>query len=55
MRWGIREEAQDDHMTSVLCMKEIQKCQRISVGPAFVVSDSSGLKLFLIFKLKGSV
>lgn len=38
MRWGIREEAQNDHMTSELCIKEIKKCQRISVGPAFVVS-----------------
>ena len=38
MRWGVREEAQDDHMTSGLCMKEIHKCQRISVGPTFVVS-----------------
>lgn len=37
MRWGVREEAQDDHMTSELCIKEIHKCQRISVGPTFVV------------------
>ena len=37
MRWGVREEAQDDHMTAALCMKEIHKCQRISVGPTFVV------------------
>lgn len=38
MRWGVREEAQDDHLTVDLCMQEIHECQRISVGPTFVVS-----------------
>ena len=38
MRWGVRDEATDDHMTSELCMKEIAECQRLSVGPNFVVS-----------------
>ena len=37
MRWGVREEAQDDHMTSDLCIREIKKCQRSSAGPSFVV------------------
>ncbi|ELU02390.1 hypothetical protein CAPTEDRAFT_71578, partial [Capitella teleta] len=36
MRWGVREEAQDDHMTSSLCVKEITKCVRSSAGPSFV-------------------
>ena len=37
MRWGIRDEATDDHMTTELCMKEIDTCQRLSVGPSFMV------------------
>ncbi|XP_071805182.1 NACHT domain- and WD repeat-containing protein 1-like isoform X2 [Asterias amurensis] len=36
MRWGVRDEATDDHMTSQLCMAEIAQCQRLSVGPNFV-------------------
>ena len=38
MRWGVTQEAQNDHMTSAVCLKEIKNCQRISVGPDFVVS-----------------
>ena len=38
MRWGVRDEATDDHMTSELCMKEIQECQRLSTGPNFIVN-----------------
>nr|XP_006825345.1 PREDICTED: NACHT and WD repeat domain-containing protein 1-like [Saccoglossus kowalevskii] len=37
MRWGVRDEATDDHMTSQLCMNEIEECKRISDGPTFVV------------------
>ncbi|XP_046986255.1 NACHT and WD repeat domain-containing protein 2 [Schistocerca americana] len=37
MRWGVRDEATDDHMTTELCMKEIENCQRLSMGPNFVV------------------
>ncbi|EDV28765.1 uncharacterized protein TRIADDRAFT_20045, partial [Trichoplax adhaerens] len=36
MRWGVRDEATDDHMTSALCMAEIKACQRLSIGPNFV-------------------
>jgi hypothetical protein len=25
MRWGVRDEATDDHMTTELCMREIVK------------------------------
>ncbi len=42
MRWGVRDEATDDHSTTKLCMKEIENCQRLSVGPNFVVS---GIKI----------
>lgn len=38
MRWGVRDEATDDHMTTELCMREIKNCQRLSMGPNFVVS-----------------
>ena len=38
MRWGIREEATDDHMMTELCMRELQTCQKLSTGPNFVVS-----------------
>jgi hypothetical protein len=27
MRWGVRDEATEDHMTSHLCMTELKKCQ----------------------------
>ncbi|XP_013421183.1 NACHT and WD repeat domain-containing protein 2 [Lingula anatina] len=37
MRWGVRDEATDDHMTTDLCMQEISNCQRLSMGPNFVV------------------
>ena len=40
MRWGVRDEAQNDHMTTELCLKEIKACQKLSVGPNFVVSMS---------------
>jgi hypothetical protein len=39
MRWGIRDEATDDHMTTELCLKELKLCQKLSTGPNFVVSD----------------
>ena len=38
MRWGVRDEASDDHSAADLCMKELESCQRLSVGPSFVVS-----------------
>lgn len=38
MRWGVRDEATDDHMTTELCMREIKNCQRLSMGPNFVVN-----------------
>ena len=38
MRWGVRDEATADHMTSELCMRELKLCQEISTGPSFIVS-----------------
>ncbi len=49
MRWGVRDEATDDHMTTELCMKEIDNCQRLSMGPNFVVILSTRDKYILTF------
>ena len=38
MRWGVREDASDDHSTTKLCLDEISNCQQISCGPNFIVS-----------------
>ena len=43
MRWGVRDEATDDHMTTELCMREIANCQRLSMGPNFVVRVSASI------------
>ena len=53
MRWGVRDEATDDHMTTELCMKEIENCQRLSMGPNFVVSEIWTEAASLIYQLAG--
>lgn len=51
MRWGVRDEATDDHMTTELCMKEIENCQRLSMGPNFVVKiETNVYSYFFLFK-----
>ena len=45
MRWGVRDEATDDHKTTELCMQEIDNCQRVSVGPNFVVGERNSIFL----------
>ena len=37
MRWGVREEAENDHMATELCLRELEACQKLSTGPNFVV------------------
>ena len=44
MRWGVRDEATADHMTTELCMRELKECQRLSTGPNFIV------RVFLLHK-----
>ena len=39
MRWGIRDDAEDDHSTVETCMREIEACQKVSTGPNFVVNE----------------
>ena len=38
LRWGLREASQDDHSIIEFCIKEIENCKRLSIGPNFVVS-----------------
>ena len=40
MRWGVRDESTDDHMTTELCMRELRACQKLSTGPNFIVSST---------------
>lgn len=36
MRWGVRDEATDDHSTTGICLEEIQNCKEMSLGPNFI-------------------
>ena len=36
MRWGVRDEMTNEHMTTELCMTELRNCQRLSRGPNFI-------------------
>ena len=36
MRWGVRDEMTDEHMTTKLCMNELKGCQKYSMGPNFI-------------------
>ena len=36
MRWGVREEASEDHQTVKLCMEELNRCQKESCGINFI-------------------
>lgn len=46
MRWGVRDEATDDHQTATLCSREIDNCQRMSLGPNFIalLGDKYGFR-----------
>ncbi|XP_012940861.1 uncharacterized protein LOC101863359 [Aplysia californica] len=35
MRWGISQEARNDHSVTDLCMAELEHCQDLSIGPNF--------------------
>ena len=37
MRWGVRDENISYHQTSDVYIQEIHNCQRLSVGPSFLV------------------
>ena len=41
-RWGVRrEEVKDEHAEVDLYLKELRRCQELSAGPDFAVSDPS--------------
>eukprot|EP00045_Choanoeca_perplexa_P018920 m.293581 g.293581 ORF g.293581 m.293581 type:complete len:2306 (-) comp25878_c0_seq1:191-7108(-) len=37
MRWGIRDAVSDVHGTSMLCLTELARCQRESLGPSLLL------------------
>ena len=41
MRWGVRDDAADDHITTALCMEELENCKHNSIGLNFVVSEAT--------------
>eukprot|EP00057_Strongylocentrotus_purpuratus_P006352 XP_011660826.1 PREDICTED: NACHT and WD repeat domain-containing protein 1-like [Strongylocentrotus purpuratus] len=46
MRWGVRDSATAVHLTSFLCLNEIDRCKRMSQGPYFVgfLGDKYGFR-----------
>ena len=36
MRWGVRNEMKNEHMTTELCVTELKHCQRLSGGTNFI-------------------
>ncbi|XP_074240537.1 NACHT domain- and WD repeat-containing protein 1 isoform X3 [Saimiri boliviensis] len=44
LRWGIRNIEATDHLTTELCLEEIGRCCKTSIGPAFValIGDQYG-------------
>ena len=51
MRWGVRDEASNDHTTTELCMSELHACKTLSTGPYFVVCLKCMHQIKLIFTL----
>ena len=41
LRWGITDDATNEHAVEDLCLTEIANCQRVSLGPTFVVSEGT--------------
>lgn len=37
MRWGINSEITNSHLTTTICLHEIDTCQKYSAGPNFIV------------------
>ncbi|KAL6054660.1 hypothetical protein STEG23_035351, partial [Scotinomys teguina] len=36
LRWGVPNTQATDHLTTELCLEELERCQKTSIGPAFV-------------------
>lgn len=52
MRWGVRDEATDDHRGTELCLRELELCQTLSTGPNFIVSYATEQFFSLTLTLK---
>ena len=48
MRWGVRDEAQDDHMTTEVVLQALDNARNISQGPYFLVSSGWSMELQLL-------
>ena len=52
MRWGVRDEASNDHTTTEIVLEQVQKSRNKSKGPFFVVSkfhiknDNANVEIF---------
>ena len=49
MRWGVTDAAMTQHLTAAICRQEIANCQRLSLGPTFIVSKYSMSTPLLLF------
>ncbi|OWK12295.1 NWD1, partial [Cervus elaphus hippelaphus] len=47
LRWGIRDTEATDLMTTELCLEELDRCRKTSIGPAFVEKEWEALKAHL--------
>ncbi|XP_069125170.1 uncharacterized protein [Argopecten irradians] len=41
MRWGVTDDSQNDHSVEKICLLEVENCQKISLGPNFVLIKGS--------------
>ncbi|XP_021358901.1 NACHT domain- and WD repeat-containing protein 1-like isoform X2 [Mizuhopecten yessoensis] len=41
MRWGVTDDSQNDHSVEKICLMEVENCQKISLGPNFVLIKGS--------------
>ena len=57
MRWGVRDEMTNEHMTTALCMTELTNCQRLSMGPNFIYfgAQKYGYRYYIITALSKKV
>lgn len=53
LRWGLRDENISYHQTSDVCIQEIYNCQRLSLGPSFLVCmyNAAEARVYLIITI----
>uniref|UniRef100_A0A8C9DML2 Uncharacterized protein n=1 Tax=Prolemur simus TaxID=1328070 RepID=A0A8C9DML2_PROSS len=42
LRWGMQNTEATNYLTAELCLEEVDRCRKTSIGPAFVVSLFGG-------------